>query len=304
MKRGTAGLMGIGEAAPLDVAAEACAPERLAGSSTFYAAMRVLPRTQRAAMFAVYGFCRMVDDIADGDGDREERLRELGCCRNDIVSLYDARPTARVAHLVGPVRRFNLRCEDFLSVIEAMEMDVRADITAPTASALDAYCDGVACAVGRLSVRIFGIPEPAGTMLAAELGRALQLTNILRDLDEDAARGRLYLPREALRDAGIEASDPKRVLAHPGLGNACRAVAARALRHFAEADKVLSKYPPRIAVAPLLMAKAYRHILDRLIDRGWTAPRSRITIGRLSLLRIVAQHTLRPDLLLRFLLRS
>jgi phytoene synthase len=127
---------------------------------------------------------------------------------------------------------------------------------------------------------------------------------ILRDLDEDAARGRLYLPREALRDAGIEASDSKWVLAHPGVGNACPAVAGRALGHFAEADKVLSKYPRRIAVAPLLIAKAYRHILDGLIDRGWSAPRSRMTIGLLSLLRIVAPHTLRPDLLLRFLLRS
>ena len=86
-----------------------------------------------------------------------------------------------------------------------------------------------------------------------------------------------------------------------GIGQAAQ---LGALGHFAEADKVLSKYPPRIAVVPLLMVKAYRHILGRLIDRGWSAPRSRITIGRLSLLSIVAQHTLRPDLLLRFLLRS
>ncbi|HEX6138165.1 MAG TPA: squalene/phytoene synthase family protein [Casimicrobiaceae bacterium] len=243
-------------------------------------------------MFAIYGFCRAVDDIADGGGSRDERLRELARWRAEIVALYGGAPTTRVGDLVEPMRRFDLRREDFLSIIDGVEMDVRAVIVAPDASTLDAYCDRVACAVGRLSVRIFRLRGPDGIRLAAELGRALQLTNILRDLDEDAARGRLYLPREALLDAGIDPSGAAAVLAHPALDTACRAVAARARAHFLEADEILSKYPLRITVAPLLMAKAYRHILDRLIEQGWAPPRHRVTVGHLRVLWMLAQHEL------------
>ena len=117
------------------------------------------------------------------------------------------------------------------------------DIRAPDQATLDLYCDRVACAVGRLSVRVFGIHGQDGTSLAFHLGRALQLTNILRDLDEDAAKGRLYLPREALLAAGIGEIDPATVLVYPALGKACATVAERARGHFIEAHRLMAKYP-------------------------------------------------------------
>ena len=120
------------------------------------------------------------------------------------------------------VRTFDLQREDFIAVIDGMEMDVIADIRAPDRATLDLYCDRVACAVGRLSVRVFGMEREAGLALAHHLGRALQLTNILRDLDEDASLGRLYLPREALQAAGIEATDPAAVIAHPAVAGCLR----------------------------------------------------------------------------------
>ena len=292
--RGATEAIGLVDSLPLDAdSATLRSPQRLAGGSTFYAAMRVLPRAQRQAMFAIYGFCRAVDNIADGDGSRDERLRELACWRAEIVALYGGTPTARVCALADPMRRFELQRDDLLSIIDGVEMDVRADIVAPDASTLDVYCDRVACAVGRLSIRVFRMPGPDGIRLASELGRALQLTNILRDLDEDAARGRLYLPREALLDAGIDASSADAALAHPALDRTCRTVAARARAHFAEADKILSKYPLRITVTPLLMANAYRHILDRLVEQGWAPPRRRVTVGRLRVLWMLAQHEFR-----------
>ena len=98
-----------------------------------------------------------------------------------------------------------------------MEMDVPQDIRAPDLATLDLYCDRVASAVGRLSVRVFGLPEDDGILLAHHLGRALQLTNILRDIDEDAGIGRLYLPREALLQAGIASDDPLMVISDPAL---------------------------------------------------------------------------------------
>ena len=134
-------------------------------------------------------------------------------------------PVTRV--LAPAVRRFGLRQEDFLAVIDGMQMDAEATIVAPDLATLDLYCDRVAAAVGRLSVRAFGDASAAADRVAYSLGRALQLTNILRDLQEDAERGRLYLPREWLDAAGVP-HDPSAALHAPGL----RAVSARAWRRW------------------------------------------------------------------------
>src|SRR5205807_6508224 len=222
---------------------------RAAGSS-FYTAMKILPPAQREAMFEIYGFCRKVDDIADSDGPRAERLMELAAWRADVNALYAGQVPPRLAGLAKPMHDFDLAREDFLALIDGMEMDAFDDIRGPSAAILDLYCDRVASAVGRLSVRVFGVEREAGIKLAHHLGRALQLTNILRDLDEDAAIGRLYLPREALQRAGMLDLDPAAVLAHPRLGEACEQVTARARQHFAEADRVMARCARRSVRAP------------------------------------------------------
>jgi phytoene synthase len=146
--------------------------------------MRILPREQREAMYAVYAFCRAVDDVADDHVDnRQERRAGLDRWRDDIAALYAGRAPARVGDLAEPVRRFGLEQADFLAIIDGMQMDVDEDIRAPDLAALDLYCDRVASAVGRLSVRIFGVPRELGPQLAHHLGRALQLTNICRVKD-------------------------------------------------------------------------------------------------------------------------
>src|SRR6185503_13066568 len=206
---------------------QTAAATRASGSS-FYMAMRILPAAQRDAMFEIYSFCRAVDDIADGDLPRAQRSAELAQWRRDIDALYAGAPPAALVSLAGAVKTFGMRKDDFLAVIDGMEMDAVEDIRAPSFDKLDLYCDRVASAVGRLSVRVFGMGEADGIALAHHLGRALQLTNILRDIDEDAGIGRLYLPREALRDAGIIGTDPMTVLANPMLGSVCEAVAERA----------------------------------------------------------------------------
>jgi len=265
------------------------APARASGSS-FYTAMRILPREQREAMFEIYGFCRRVDDIADSDIPREERLSQLAQWRADVKALYQGDVTPRTAGLAQPVREFGLAKEDFLALIDGMEMDAFGDIRAPSFATLDLYCDRVASAVGRLSVRVFGMEDDAGRTLSHHLGRALQLTNILRDLDEDAAVGRLYLPLDELLHAGIQTTDPQAVLAHPALGQACAQVEARARTHFVEAGKVMARAPRRAVRAPRIMGAVYRCMLDRLVARGWSAPRHPIRIPRARLLWIVLRH--------------
>jgi phytoene synthase len=119
-------------------------------------AMRILQAAQRDAMFEIYRLCREVDDLADSSGPRPARIAQLGEWRDEINDLYQGKIGSKVVGLAAPLRRFDFRREDFLAVIDGMEMDAREDIRAPSFATLDLYCDRVASAVGRLSVRVFG----------------------------------------------------------------------------------------------------------------------------------------------------
>jgi presqualene diphosphate synthase len=261
-----------------------------ASGSSFYAAMRILPKPQREAMYAIYGFCRQVDDIADSPGARDLRLAALAAWRSGIEALYRGNPTAETGDLAQPVRTFGLQKDDFLAVIDGMEMDARADIRAPSWSELDLYCDRVASAVGRLSVRIFGLDIGVGRDLAHHLGRALQLTNILCDLEEDAAVGRLYLPREALHQAGIETTQPAVALASPALDRACGPVVAAARQHFDRAHAIMAASSRRAVRAPRIMGEVYRLMLERMAERGFAPPRPPIRLGRARLVVILMRY--------------
>ena len=261
-----------------------------ASGSSFYAAMRILPHEQRQAMFQIYSFCRQVDDIADSDGPREARLAALQQWRDDIDALYQGHPPPRLRDYVASVQGFGLEREDFLAIIDGMEMDVPQDIRAPDLATLDLYCDRVASAVGRLSVRVFGLPREDGILLAHHLGRALQLTNILRDIDEDAAIGRLYLPREGLLDAGITSSDPLKVASEPALSKVCVPLVARAREHFEKADEIMRRNPRRLVRAPRIMSKYYRAILQLLVERGFAIPRRPVRLNKMARIAIVLRY--------------
>jgi presqualene diphosphate synthase len=261
-----------------------------ASGSSFYAAMRILPREQREAMFQIYSFCRQVDDIADSDGPRPERLAAIQQWRDDIDALYQGHPPPRVRDYVTSLNRFGLKREDFLAIIDGMEMDIPQDIRAPDLATLDLYCDRVASAVGRLSVRVFGMAENDGILLAHHLGRALQLTNILRDIDEDAGIGRLYLPREGLMHAGITSSEPLKVTADPALPKVCAPLVARARDHFEKADEIMKRNPRRLVRAPRIMSKYYRAILDLLVERGFALPRPAVRVNKMARLAILLRY--------------
>jgi phytoene synthase len=252
--------------------------------------MRVLPPAERRAMYAIYGFCREVDDIVD-DQTRlgPDQRRDLAAWRQDVEALYAGGPAGRAAPLAEAVTRYGLEKADVLAVIDGMEMDLAA-IRAPDIATFELYCDRVAVAVGRLSVRVFGLPAGPGSALAHHLGRALQYTNILRDLDEDAGMGRLYLPREHLQAEGVFSDDPDVVLQAPGLDAACRRVARAAQDHFREAARILAERPAGRLAAPRLMGAIYGELLQRLIRRGWAAPRRSVKPGKLAILWIALKN--------------
>jgi squalene synthase HpnD len=274
----------------MSVAATHAALQKQVSGSSFYAGMRVLPKSEREAMFAIYGFCRLVDDIADDQqGNPEGRMAALDAWRTDLDSLYAGGPAGQAALVAEAVRRFHLDRADFEAVIDGMAMDVDRDIRWPSWAELDLYCDRVASAVGRLSVRVFGMDEAPGIELAHHLGRALQLTNILRDIDEDAGIGRVYLPLEAIEAAGIIPIEPLQVIADPRIDQTCRLVAARAHEHYRAAHAVLATRPRGHLLAPRLMEAVYAKVLARTEGVGWKSPRVRVKTSKAALLWTVVR---------------
>jgi len=267
--------------------------EERASRSSFYTAMKLMAKPQREAMFAIYAFCRAVDDIADdGRGTRKERLAALDEWRDAIEALYRGEKPPQTRFLEQSVARYRLDKGDFLTVIDGMQMDVDEDIRAPDLATLDLYCDRVASAVGRLSVKVFGMEHGPGIALAHHLGRALQLTNIVRDIDEDAAVGRLYLPREYLAQAGIVTREPNEAIADARIDTACRSVAVLAHEHYRAAGKLLAQNPKGHLRAPRLMHAVYSAILSKMEAQGWLPPRQRAKLGRGELLLILLRHGL------------
>ncbi len=248
---------------------------RAAGTS-FYRGMRVLPPDRRAAMYAIYGFCRLVDDIADDPSPFEAKLPRLGHWREKVDGLYAGRAEDAITRVLAlAVPRFGLRREDFLAIIDGMQMDAEAEIVAPDMAQLDLYCDRVAAAVGRLSVRAFGDDSDAADKVAWHLGRALQLTNILRDLAEDAERGRLYLPREWLLSAAVPCT-PAGALAAPGLAVVCSRMSSLAHQHFRDAEAAMRLCDRRAMRPARLMGATYLATLVRLEQRGWVKLNQRV----------------------------
>jgi phytoene synthase len=265
----------------------------VAAGTSFYWAMRLLPKRRRDAMFAVYAFCRAVDDIADSDAAPAAKLAELAAWRQEVAAIFAGTPVRPMArNLAAVAARYELRQADFLAIVDGMEMDAREDIVAPSLAELDLYCDRVASAVGRLSVRIFGDDSPDADRVAHALGRALQLTNILRDLDEDAVRGRLYLPRELLERHGVRLAAPAAMLADPAIAGVCDQLADIAERRYAEAWGSIKLCRRRAMRPAAVMAAVYHATLARLRRRGWSRLADRVSVPRPVKLWLALRHGL------------
>jgi len=252
-----------------------------ASGTSFYWSMRLLPRRKREAMYAVYAFCREVDDIADDPGTPVEKLDRLADWRVEIERLYSGRPTNPVSlALADATERFGMRKETFLAVIEGMEIDSADRVRMATIGALEDYCDRVACAVGRLSNRVFGVDDELGEPVAVSLGQALQLTNILRDLREDASLDRLYVPNDMLLTYDISWADAKRTLTHPRFGEVCHELATIAHQRYDEAAAALSVCDPHKMRPACLMLQNYRRVLNKLVQRGWKKLDEPVPLGK------------------------
>jgi len=296
-------------AAPdIDAAKRRAADTVRRSGTSFGAGMSILPKKRREAMHAVYAFCREVDDIADDDGlTREERRRRLRDWRAEIERLYDGRPQFPTGvALAEPVRAFELPKREFLMMIEGMEMDADGPIVAPPMERLLGYTRRVAGAVGLLSMPVFGAPKgDASDCFALSLGDALQLTNILRDVADDAKIGRLYLPEELLEKHGIaptvaaiemilDSSSPNG--GRQALASAARDLAEIAAKKFADARAALLELDWRKVRPALLMMGVYEAYLRKLEARGWERTGEPLTISKAEKILISARYALAPPL--------
>jgi phytoene synthase len=248
--------------------------------SSFARGMAVLKGERRRALFAVYGFCRAVDDIADGAMPEAEKRRFLEAWRGKLL----APDCALSAELAWARAAFALPIAECEAMIEGMATDATAALRLPDEAALEAYCRRVAGSVGAMAVRIFGAPGAEGFGLA--LGHTFQLVNILRDVDEDARIDRVYVPATLLSQHGVTAGAAAAIVAHPGFAAACAVIAQRAEAGFAQAERELGQHDARALKPARVMMWGYRRLFQRMQAAGFAAPRRRPRLTRAEKLRM------------------
>ena len=272
-----------GPALEVELAYRACAEITRREAANFHYGIRLLPRTKREAMSAVYAFARRIDDIGDGDLDERAKLKELDAARTSLAALANgsgdgvAGGPVTVA-LADACRRFDLPLEALELLVDGVELDVRGT-RYETFDELVGYCRRVAGSIGRLCLAIFSGPSggngDGAAPLADDLGVAMQLTNILRDVREDRERGRVYLPAEDLRRYGCEDLSAAPAGAAAEL---IRFEAARAQEWFDRGLLLVDVLDPRSASCVLAMTGIYRRILERIALQPEEILRRRISL--------------------------
>ncbi len=244
--------------------------QKAAGSgSSFYYSFLFLPPERRRAITALYAFCREVDDVVDECSDAALARTKLAWWRTEVGRLHAGAPEHPVTQALAPfLGAFGIRQQQMLEIVDGMEMDLVQSRYLDFAG-LDRYCYHVAGAVGLLAAGIFGYSNPRTLEYAKVLGTAFQLTNIIRDVGEDARKGRIYLPMDELRRFGVTAEDVLASRYSEGFSRLMAFQAARAREHY---DRAFAALPPedrRAQVAGLIMAAIYRATLDEVERDGF-----------------------------------
>ncbi len=249
---------------------------RRSGSS-FRLGMASLDRQRRRGIHAVYAFCRVIDDIADGCAPIAEKRRFLDAWRREVDELPEGATTPLGRELARAMRNHDLPGEEFHALLDGMEADAAERVRIADDAAFDLYCRRVAGAVGVLSIRIFGAPD--AREFALTLGRTLQIVNVLRDVDDDAEIERVYVPLSRLAALGIPDGPARAIVSDPRFAEACDALAEEARQGFAAADAMLAGLDRRALKPAILMMEGYRAVFAKLLSRGFVSRGGRIRLG-------------------------
>lgn len=258
--------------------ADLCSSLTRRSRSNFYYAFLFLPRAQREAIYAVYAFCRIVDDVVDLGGVPEVQRRELGRWRQELARCFEGQPQEPVAQrLASAIKRFPVPRSALEAILDGVEMDLDRS-RYETFEDLYPYCCRVAGAVGLCCIEIFGYSDPRCRDYAVDLGVALQLTNILRDVKADAERGRIYLPQENLRRFGVSAEDLRTGRYSPAFVELMRFEARRAQQFYEQAWATLpAQDAPRLLAAEI-MGRIYFALLQAIEARQFRVFGERVTV--------------------------
>ena len=261
--------------------------------TSFFWSMRLLPKAKRNAMYTLYAFCRHIDDIIDSDNTvMSEKIGLIQAWREEMDNIYDRKvPTTDIGRKIYKnCMRFKLPKEEFLRLINSISMDIPNPVQAPNMLQFKEYCRGVAGVPGNLSLRIFGCTdEKIIEELSTALGNALQITNILRDVKEDALANRLYIPRECLLKANIASTSPADVVVNKNLALAREDLAQMAESEFAKADKLIPLLDKKIARPVKAIRAIYRRYFDIMKKRGWEIISPKPTISRFDKLSLAVR---------------
>lgn len=250
--------------------------------SSFAYSFRFLPAARRRAMTALYAFCREVDDVVDEPAEPGVARMKLAWWRVEVAAMYGGTPQHPVTQaLKAVVGEYALPREHFDAIIDGMAMDLDQNRYLDFAT-LERYCHRVAGIVGLLSAEIFGYTDPATRGYAHELGIAFQLTNIIRDVGEDARRGRIYVPQDELQRFGVAAADILGRKVTPGFQALMAFQVDRARAYHARALATLPARDRRAQRPGLMMAAIYRALLDEIERDGYRVLDRRISLTPLA----------------------
>ncbi len=257
---------------------EYCQEKTAASGSSFYYSFLFLPPDKRRAITALYAFCREVDDVVDECSDANVARATLNWWRGQVAEIYGGKPQHPVAlALVPVVRQFNLAQEHLLELIDGMEMDIDQP-RYPDFKSLQLYCYRVASVVGLLSAKIFGYSDRRTLEYAHDLGIAFQLTNIIRDVGEDARRNRIYLPMDELQQFGVTAADIFGARETENFHKLLAFQIERAQRYYRQALDHLPAADRKAQRTGLIMAEIYRTTLDEVVASGCHVLKERVSL--------------------------
>ena len=264
----------------LDAAYDLCRRITKAEAKNFYYAFRTLPAVKRRAIYAAYAFCRLCDDISDEDMTREKRLEGFQGVRESLIHARQGRFDESLFVALGDAAtRFGIPWEHFDEILDGVEMDL--DISRyETFDDLREYCHKVASVVGLVSIRIFGHDEhPEVETYAVDLGLAMQLTNILRDIKEDAGRDRVYIPQDELRRFGVSETDLTNGVVNGPFRELMRFQVERAREFFESGRKLIPLLEPDARACTAVLIGVYSSILDRIEAADYDVFSQRMSLG-------------------------
>ncbi|MCX4189546.1 presqualene diphosphate synthase HpnD [Methylophaga sp. OBS3] len=255
-----------------------CRDKAARSGSSFYYSFLFLPQPKRDAIMALYAFCREVDDAVDEISDPVVAAQTLAWWRTEITNTFIGKPTHPVGKaLADALKHFDLNEEYFMEIIDGMEMDLHTNRYAAFKH-LALYCYRVASAVGLLSAEIFGYQDRKTLKFAEKLGLALQLTNIIRDVREDAERGRIYLPQDELVQFRVSEQQILALQSSVELTELLNFQTQRAQQAYDEALALLPEIDREQQKTALIMAAIYRSTLDEIADDGYQVMHHRVSL--------------------------